>query len=264
MENSPAQAVLSIVEADKKPPLYQQIYLLIRDRIITGEYPDQSLLPTEDEAAKLFAVSRITVKRALNEIAADGLCIRKRGQGSRVTYKLAGAPLKSDTQGLLDALSDAKISSAGEILEFDYKPAEARIAAILGVDENVEVQRSVRVRYHEGKPMSYLTTYVPADLGRRYESHHLLDQAVLTLLEQTGVEVTSADQNISATLAAAVGAEALEVKQGAPLLRIRRIVRDRDNRVVEYIIGLYRPDSFQYSMSLSRINDGSRQFWSVD
>jgi len=253
-----------MTEADTRPPLYRQIYLQIRDRIITGEYSDQSLLPTENEAAELFGVSRITVKRALNEIAADGLCVRKRGQGSRVTYKMAGAPLRSDTQGLLDALSNSKISSDGKILEFDYRPAGDHIGEIFAVEPTAEMQRSVRVRLHEGKPLSYLTTYVPADLGRQYDSHQLIDQAVLTLLEENGVEVANADQTISSTLAEAVTAEALGVKQGAPLLRIRRIVRDKNNRVVEYIIGLYRPDNFQYSMSLSRIDDGNRQFWLVD
>lgn len=264
MEVNPVEKITLISEADARPPLYQQIYLKIRDRIITGEYADQSLLPTESEAAELFGVSRITVKRALNEIAADGLCVRKRGQGSRVTYKMAGAPLRSDAQGLLDALSNAEISSEGKILEFDYRPAGTHIAEIFAVEATAKMQRSVRTRYHEGKPLSYLITYVPADLGRCYESHHLIDQAVLTLLEKNGVEVAKADQTISATLAEAVTAEALEVKQGAPLLRIRRIVRDKTNRVVEYIVGLYRPDNFQYSMSLSRLDDGSRQFWQVD
>ncbi len=83
------------------------------------------------------------------------------------------------------------------------------------------------------------------------------------MLEKTGVEVANAEQSITATLAEAIAAEALEIKQGAPLLRISRIVRDRDSRVVEYIVGLYRPDQFQYSMSMLRVDDGIRQFWAV-
>ncbi len=259
-----AQALPSIAESDSKPPLYQQIYLLIRDRITSGEYADQSLLPTEHETAEMFGVSRITAKRALNEIAADGLCVRKRGQGSRVTYKLAGAPLKSDAQGLLDVFAGMNMHTEGEVLEFDYRPAGTRIANIFCVKAGTEMQRSVRVRHHDGKPLSYLTTYVPADLGRRYERTHLNDQAVITMLEKTGVEIADADQTITAALAEAVAAKALEVKQGTPLLRISRIVRDKTGTVVEYIAGLYRPDRFQYGMSLSRVDDGIRQFWTVD
>jgi len=231
---------------------------------LNGEYPDHSLLPSEHETARLFGVSRITAKRALNEVAAEGLCIRKRGQGSRVTYKPSGGPLKSDVQGLLDVFSDTNLLTEGQVLEFEYQSAGMRIADIFNIDATSEVQRSIRVRRLEGKPMSYLTTYVPGDLGRHYERKHLVHQAAVTLLEKTGVEVASAEQTITATLAEAVTAESLEIKQGSPLLRISRIVRDRQNRVVEYFVGLYRPDQFQYGNFLSRVDDGYRQYWSVE
>jgi GntR family transcriptional regulator len=254
----------SITDSGLQTPLYQQIYLLIRNRIMSGEYPDRSLLPSEHQAAKLFNVSRITAKRALNEVAAEGLCVRKRGQGSQVTYRPSTGPLKSDTQGLLDVFSDMNLRTEGQVLEFDYRPADKRIADVLGIEERTEVQRSVRTRRLENKPLSYLITYVPADLGRRYERDHLVHQAPITLLEKTGVEVAHAAQTITASLAEAVSAEALEVKQGSPLLRISRVVRDHDDRVVEYIVGLYRPDQFQYCMSLTRVDDGMRQSWTSD
>jgi GntR family transcriptional regulator len=60
-----------------------------------------------------------------------------------------------------------------------------------------------------------------------------------------------------------VAAQTLEIKQGAPLLRISRIVRDHEDRVVEYIVGLYRPDQFQYDMVLYRINSDGRQTWAA-
>ena len=158
-----------MVESGLQTPLYQQIYLLIRDRIMSGEYPHRSSLPSEHAAAEMFGVSRITAKRALNEVAAEGLCVRKRGQGSRVTYRPSGGPLRSDAQGLLDVFADMNLHTEGQVLEFDYRLAGHRIAAILEIDEATEVQRSVRTRRLDGKPLSYLTTYVPADLGRRYQ-----------------------------------------------------------------------------------------------
>jgi len=257
----PAERLHPMADGGQQPPLYQQIYLMIRHRIMSGEYPDQSLLPGEHAAAEMFGVSRITAKRALNEVAAEGLCVRRRGKGSRVTYKPSGGPIKSDTQGLLDVFTDMNLKTEGQVLEFDYRPAGQRIADILGIDIRSEVQRSVRLRHLNGKPISYLTTYVPADLGRRYERGHLADQAAVTLLEKTGVDIDTAEQTITASLAEAVTAEALEVKQGAPLLRISRIVRNDENRVVEYIVGLYRPDQFQYGMSLKRVDDGNRHSW---
>lgn len=244
-------------------PLYQQIYLEIRHRITSGEYPDRSLLPSEYETAEQFGVSRITAKRALNEVAADGLCVRRRGQGSRVTYKPAAGPLKSDAQGLLDFLSDINVETEGAVLEFDYRPAGRRIAGIMAMNDSDEVQRSVRTRRIDGKPLSYLTTYVPADLGRLFNRDDLVRHAPLLLLEKAGVTVADADQTITATLADAAAAQALEVKLGAPLLRISRTVFDPAGRVVEFIVGLYRPDQYQYRMPLSRVVDGERLRWAT-
>ena len=198
MPMKPSHPLSSGTENETKPPLYQQIYLQIREKITSGDYPDGSLLPTESEAALLFGVSRITVKRAFNELAADGLCVRKRGQGSRVTYKMSATPLKSDFQGLLDVFADMNMNDTeGKVLEFEYIAAGARIAEIFNIEPSAQIQRSVRVLYHERKALSYLTTYVPADLGRQYESLHLVDQPVVTMLEKTGVKVANAEQAIT-------------------------------------------------------------------
>ncbi|MDD9878248.1 MAG: GntR family transcriptional regulator [Magnetovibrio sp.] len=251
------------VESGSETPLYQQIYLIIRNRILNGEYPDRSLLPSEHATAELFGVSRITAKRALNEVAAEGLCVRRRGRGSMVTYKPAVAPLKADVQGLLDFLFHMNLETEGFVLEFDYVPASNQVARMMEIDPGTEVQRSVRARRLDGTPFSYLTTFVPADLGRAYERDHLSNQAVLTLLEKTGVEVADAEQTITATLAEAVAAEALGVKPGSPLLRISRTVYDRAGRVVEFIVGLYRPDQYQYRSLLSRDRSSDTPAWTA-
>lgn len=249
-------------DAHPPPPLYQQVYLVMRDKILSGEYPDRSLLPSEHELVTLFGVSRITAKRALNELSAEGLCERKRGMGSRVTYRPTTAPLKTDVQGLLDYLFQMNLATEGFVLKFDYVAASSEIAARMKIEEGTEVQRSVRVRHLDGTPFSYLTTYVPGDLGRLYTREHVTLQAVLTVLEKTGVQVASAEQTITATLAGARAAESLKVKLGSPLLRISRVVFDQNERVVEFIIGLYRPDQYQYRTLLSRVSTGGAASWS--
>lgn len=251
-----------LTDAHSQSPLYQQIYLVMRDRILSGEYPDQSLLPSENELVAQFGVSRITAKRALNELSTEGLCDRKRGKGSQVTYRPATAPLKTDVQGLLDYLFQMNMATEGFVLSFDYIAASAEIAKVMKIEAGTEIQRSIRVRHLDGTPFSYLTTYVPGDLGRVYTREHVASQAVLTVLEKTGVQVANAEQTITATLAGAKAAESLQVKLGSPLLRIVRVVFDRENRVVEYIIGLYRPDQYQYQTLLSRVSTGDAVSWS--
>ncbi len=244
-------------------PLYQHIYLTIRNNILNGKYPDGSYLPSEHEVSKIFDVSRITAKRALNEIAAEGLCVRRRGQGSRVTYQPSASPLRVDVQGLFDYFSSANPHATGLVAECEYEPATEEIARRFRIDAGTEVQRSVRIRYLDGTPFSFLTTYVPAELGRKFDERDLASKAVLTLLEDTGVIVGTADQTITATLATAEAADALGVKPASPLLRVSRIVEDANDRVIEYIVGLYRPDQYQYRSLLTRISNGDERTWSV-
>ena len=85
---------------------------------------------------------------------------------------------------------------------------------------------------------------------------------LLTLLERGGIEVSRAEQTITATLADAEVARRLGVELGAPLLRLGRIVYDQQNRAVEYITGLYRPDRYQYRMNLSRVQTDRANAWS--
>src|SRR5260221_13750492 len=75
----------TLLDSSLPTPLYHQIYMILRSRIRAGSFTPNALLPGEQEMALLFKVSRITVKRALNELAADGLISRHRGRGSIVT-----------------------------------------------------------------------------------------------------------------------------------------------------------------------------------
>jgi GntR family transcriptional regulator len=74
--------------------------------------------------------------------------------------------------------------------------------------------------------------------------------------------VGRAEQTITATLADAAVAPLLEVDLGAPLLKISRTVYDQKDRPIEYIVGLYRPDRYQYRMELSRVYSDQASAWS--
>jgi len=125
------------------------------------------------------------------------------------------------------------------------------------------VQRAVRVRILDGKPMSYLVTYVPSDIGRQYDRDELNRRPLLHLLERAGVDVASARQTISATVADAQVASALSVHAGAPLIEVRRVVRDAADRPVEYIRVLYRPDLYRFEMSMRRVREKEGMRWAA-
>ena len=244
-----------------KAPLYHQIYLILRQKILDGDYADGALLPGELELALQFSVSRITARRALDELAAEGLAQRSQGRGTFARRPAPTPPIRSSFEGLLENLLMMGLRTSARILDFGYVPASAEVARRLACEPGAQVQRAVRVRSVEGGPLSHLTTFVPAEIGRSYTRDELAKQPLLALLERAGVAVDSAEQTISAALADAEVAPLLETEVGAPLLTLSRVVRDADGRVVEWLRALYRPDKYQYRMQLALNRGGGTSLW---
>ena len=251
------------LDSDTRVPLYHQIYLILRHRIYGGTIERGDLVPGEQELCAEFGVSRITAKRALNELADAGLVVRERGRGTRVVKRPPAPAVTASIEGWLENISLMGLSTEARVLDFGYVAANEEIAAALEVNPGTEVQRAERVRILDGEPMSFLVTYVPADIGRAFDREDLNTQPLLHLLERAGVDVASARQTISATLAEPYVAGALNIPTGTALIDVRRIVQDIDDRPVEYIRVVYRPDLYRYEMSMRRVEGKEGMRWTT-
>jgi GntR family transcriptional regulator len=236
-------------------PLYHQVYLVLRERIQAGVYAEGATLPGEQELARAFDVSRITVKRALNELAANNLVTRHRGRGTIVT--LGGViPLVSGSfETLISSLRSMGLTTEVELLEVSDEPADALVAERLRLEPGAAVQRAVRLRKLQGEPFSYLTTYVPAAIAKRYTIEDLRSTPLLALLERAGAGAVEAEQWITAASASLVVSKCLDVPSGSPVLKIERTMIGPDGSPVQMIVGHYRPDRFQYHMTSKRQSD---------
>lgn len=240
----------------------RRVYLLLRDEISNGTFSEGVLLPAENRLAEQFNVSRVTVRRALDGLAADGWIKKRTGAGSVV---LPRAPeerqIAADFAGLIPQLAEIDRATTARLLSFAYGVPPAPVAEALGLSAGEQVQTAVRVRLSDGVEFSHLTTHVPADVARSYEEADLATQPLFRLLERSGVLVDSATQAVSATLATPDVAEALGIAAGSPLLSLRRLVRDIEGRGVEYLSALYRPDLFRLEMTLARTGAGDNRHW---
>ncbi|WP_274626946.1 GntR family transcriptional regulator [Arvimicrobium flavum] len=239
------------------------MFVLLRNRIYSGEISPGELIEGEQELCKEFGVSRITAKRALNELANAGLVVRERGKGTRVVKRPPPPAVTASIEGWLENISLMGLVTEARVLEFGYVEASEDIAHALEISQGVEVQRAVRVRLLDRKPMSFLVTYVPSDIGRQFDQDDLNSRPLLHLLERAGVDVASARQSISATVADAQVATALGIHAGAPLIEVRRVVRDASGRPVEYIRVLYRPDLYRLEMSMQRVREKEGMRWAA-
>ena len=241
----------------------KQVYLVLRDRILSGAVAFGAKLPTEHELAEVHDVSRVTVRRALGELARERLIERRRSAGTRVIYRPVLAPMTADISGMLASLADMGRRTAVKLLSFEYVPAEGAVAQALGVPPDQMLQRSVRVRSADGEPFSYLTTYVPERISLTFTRQELASRPLLDLLERAGVKVEHARQRISAGLATPDVAAALGVHMGTPLIELTRVVYDQSGRGVEHLHALYRPDRYAFEVDLVRSGKRSKA-WSPD
>lgn len=243
-------------------PKARQVYLVLRERIAGGGFHVGDALPGEQALAAAHNVSRITVRRALAELEREGLIDRRRGAGTFVNPRDVAKPVIADLADVLRNLVEMGQSTDVRLLAFGYQDPSAPIAQALRLSAGERVQRSVRVRIIDGKPFSYLTTHVPERVGVTYSEPELASQPLLALLERSGVSVDRATQEISAVLASPEVAGALGVDIGSALIALTRVVYDAEDRGVEHLHALYRPDRYAFRMDLARTGRSGGRRWS--
>ncbi|MEY4652194.1 MAG: hypothetical protein RI884_775 [Pseudomonadota bacterium] len=247
-------------------PKYHRVYLVLRQQLDEGRFADG--LPGELVLMESFAVSRVTVRRALEQLAAEGLITRHPGRATlptraRATPGPAGGEAPSHTRlsGLLENLVSMGLRTTVDVMSLETLAAPESVAQALDVSVGDLVQKAVRVRSTREGPLSRITTWVPRSVARPFTRRELAKKPILMLLEEAGVTVGRATQTLTAVLADAEVAHQLDVPIGGPLLAVRRVIYDDKERPVQWLHGLYRPDRYEYQMQLSRVGGIDAKVW---
>ena len=251
---------------------YHQIYLVLREQLVEGRFSEG--LPGEVALMLQFGVARVTVRRALEQLAAEGLISREPGRGTRSLLPLdsvrpsaSNAPAfaekghRAGLTGLLENLVSMSQQTSVKVLQVDTVPASSAVSKALQIQLGATVQKAVRVRSTQQGPLSHITTYVPGDIARRFGRRELAKKPILVLLEEAGVTVGRAQQTISARLADVPVAQHLDIAVGSALLAVRRLIFDNKERPIQWLHGLYRPDRYEYEMQLSRVGSIDAKVW---
>lgn len=247
------------IPADKA----RRLYLYLRDRIISGELAPQARLPGEPALASEHAVSRTTVRRALDQLAEDKLIERKPGAGTFIRGFSSAGRMVVDFANVFSHLQEMGRRTQVRLLSFGYGLPTAEVATGLGIPITSRVQRSVRVRLMDGIPFSYLVTHVPEAVGIRYTEAELGSTPLLELLERSGTSAHAATQIIGAAQAGPEVAEALGIPLGTALLTITRVVRSVTGQGVEHLYALYRPERYTLQMDLQRTEVNGTKRWTA-
>jgi GntR family transcriptional regulator len=214
--------------------LHRQIFLVLRDGITHGMYPAGSALPTEETLMRTFGVARVTVRRALADLEAEGLVQRRHGRG---TFVLGAAPsgAPAATLSYVDGLRNAAQNTSVRVLAIETSVPPSSIAALLQLGKGEAAMRIARLRSAGNTPLMLTDSWMPSEFGKRITPTALRKRALYQLLMDRGVRIGRVVQQISAEAADPVKAQLLQCEVSASLVRLTRLLHDKSGRPVQYL-----------------------------
>lgn len=234
--------------SDDPSPLYLQLQHLIREAIGNATLSQGDAIPAERDLATEYAISRITVRKALGGLVEDGLLVRRRGAGTFVAGRVekSFSKLSSFSE---DMAARGRTASSSWISRASgtVTPEEAMA---LGLSPGTLVHRFHRIRLADDQPMalefSTIAGYCLADPA-------LVGESLYTALEAAGSRPTRALQRLRAVPFGPEHARMLGVDAGQPGLLIERHGFLRDGRAAEYTRSYYRGDTYDFVAELADI-----------
>ena len=227
-------------------PLYRQAAAQLRAAIAGDRIALGAELPTEAALARGFDVSLISVRHALRELEQEGL-IRKRAAKAAVV--VASTPRQPAVRPLNSIEDVVAATSGGNLRITSYGPRRApEAAAAFGLDAAIELYCLRGRLLIEGAPLSEITIYFPPEIGARLNRADFDDVVVFRSVERRlGIRLEGARITVTAELADAALARALDIEEGDPVLVNRMLWRGPDGTPVELTIARHRAD--RYSLS---------------
>jgi GntR family transcriptional regulator len=247
-----SETQLQALQQDVPTPLYFRLYSLLKNAILDGTIDNGAQMPTEQQLAETFSVSRITAKRAMDELAAEDLVQRRRGKGTHVTYQYTPQPVRAPLVGMLQEIESMARHSEVEVLDCRKLKPPANIREALGTADDEKVLYLVRVRSRDGQPFGYYASWT-AGLTKKVGKREAANSPRLEIFRKQGLNITQVTQTISAVAATGELARHLDTEPGAPLISLVRhsyTAHEGAEKLVDYLQVYYHPDRFQYRMDL--------------
>ena len=239
-------------EAPTFSPLYRQIKALILQALEAGEWRPGQVIPSEQELASRFSVSQGTVRKAIDEMAADNLLVRKQGKGTYVASHndpralfrfLRLVPMNGSSLQLQSVPLDCWRAKAGQ-----------EASRMLGIKAGAPIIIVRRLLKSGRKPVVVDEIYLPGEVFQGLTLEVLQDWngSLYSLFEtRFGLRMIRAEERIRAVGADRSTAEALQVEEGMPLLSVERVTYTYGERPVEWRRGLYSTAEHFYMNELN-------------
>jgi GntR family transcriptional regulator len=237
------------LDHSSRVPIFYQIAEQLKLQIEDGRLAAGSLLGNEIRFAAELAVSRPTVRRAIEMLVEQGLVARRRGIGTvvlpnRIRRRLA-------VPSLYDDLKASGRGPTTRVLSLSPERSDHEVIAMLGVDPETLVLRIVRLRCADGAPLALMTNWVPRDIVDP-RPDDLERTGLYELLRSAGVVPKVVDETVGARLAGKREARLLEIKSREAVLTLSVVAYGANGQAAEVGRHVYRAD--RYSFDITHVN----------
>ncbi|MEC0301558.1 GntR family transcriptional regulator [Terribacillus saccharophilus] len=226
---------------------YQVISEEIRHRIESGFYPLDQPLPDEHSLVEEFSCSRMTVKRALDVLASEGIVFRKRGHGTFIVQSSFQSDYihvgTNETLGFTSLMKEKQVTS--KLISFDMIAPTAEVASYLAISEDTPVYHHIRVRCVDDNPHVIEETYMPTPLIPGITPTVLHNSVYAYMEKELGLKIAGSRRRIRAEQATAQDMEELGLSENEPVLVIEQVAYLNTGIAFEYSFARHRFDKFE-------------------
>ncbi len=214
--------------------LHRQLFLQLRQDIVSGRYGPGDRLPTQEALCERYAVSRITVRRALGDLQNEGLVRNEQGAGAFVTDRAHAAPAARPL-GFLGEMHRVLDETTMRVLSIERARCPASIAAALRLHEGDEALHLLRVRSRDGVPLMLLDAWIPPRCAGAVTARALRGTPLYQLVSGGAEHLGRVVQEVTAALADPGVAHALGIDVNDPVLRLDRLMHDRGDSPIMHM-----------------------------
>ena len=232
-------------------PLYEKVKKKITASLVQGEWRPGEAIPSETELANVYDVSQGTVRKAIDELSAESILIRRQGKGTYVaTHNEENIQLRflrlTSNFGLKEKLDN-------QLVSFSKEKATNKLSKVLNINPASTIISLKRVLTFNEKPLILDVIKIPAQSFRGLTAEMVVEKkgSMYRMYETDfGVRMLRADEKIRAINANFESASLLNVKENSPLLSVERISYTYENKPLEWRLGLCITDNHYYRSEL--------------
>ena len=231
-------------------PLHIQAEELLRNLIQGEDYQNGKLLPNEVDLSKQLAISRTTLRQAINKLVYEGLLTRKKGVGTKVA-EMAVSSRSMNWLSFSQEMAARGIVIRNYEMTLSWVLPDEKLANFFEISTDRKILKLERLRGKQEGPFVFFVSYFHPRVGLTGEED--FRRPLYEIFEKDySVIATLSKEEISATAADNFIAGKLNIDKNSPVLMRKRFVYDQGERPIEYNLGYYRADSFVYAVESRR------------